>query len=258
MIYQDLYKHLEHKIGNKKNFDKLRPTEKESILKIAGVIAKVVGYENVEIESRGSDIFFEDSNKYYIEVKTPQFFKGDRGDDLSKSINKFWKKLLSFNPKTLTLALLKPNKNTEIINRPLSEKSEKPKGLLVMDSKFIPDQYIYRKLRTLLDKAASQLENIKGGRKIALIDLSYLFKANLATEQILYTLVKDIDILERVDGVSLFYRNQILNSEDNLPYTVGPTVLKKPWPASVLTRSLNPGKAAQNFPTIKILLMNVR
>ena len=229
MIYQDLYKHLEHKIGNKKNFDKLRSTEKESILKIAGVIAKVVGYENVEIESRGSDIFFEDSNKYYIEVKTPQFFKGDRGDDLRRSINKFWKKLSSFNPKTLTLALLKPNKNTEIINRPLSEKSEKPKGLLVMDSQFIPDENVYRKLRTLLDKAASQLEKIKGGLKIALIDLTYLFKANLATEKILYTIVKDIDILERVDDVSLFYHNQILNSEEILPFTIGPTVVKKPW-----------------------------
>ena len=226
MIYQDLYKRLEHKIGNKKTFDKLRPTEKESILKIAGVIAKVVGYDNVEIESRGSDIFFEDSNKYFLEVKTPQFFKGDRGDDLSRSINKFWKKLLS---KTLTLGFLKPNKNIEIISRPLSEKSEKPKGLLVMDSKFIPDKDIYRKLSTLLDKAASQLENIKGGRKIALIDLTYLFKANLAIEQVLYTIVKDTDILERVDGVSLFYHNQIRDSEDLLPFTIGPTVVKKPW-----------------------------
>lgn len=229
MIYQDLYKRLEPKIGNKKKFDKLRPTEKESILKIAGVIARVVGFENVEIESRGSDIFFEDSNEYYLEVKTPQFFKGDRGDDLSRSINKFWKKLSSFKRKTLTLALIKPNKNIEIINRQLSEESEKPKGLLVMDSKFVPDEDIYRKLNTLLDKAASQLENIKGGRKIALIDLTYLFKANLATEQILYMLVKDTDILERLDGVSLFYHNQILNSEDQLPYTIGPTVVKKPW-----------------------------
>lgn len=230
MIYQDLYKRFEHKIGSKKKFNNLPPTEKESILKIAGVIAKVVGYENVEIESRDTDIFFEDSNKYYLEVKTPQFFKGDRGDDLSRSINKFWKELLSSKPKTLTLAFLKPNKNIEIISRPLSENSsEKPMGLLEMDSKFIPDDDVYRKLSTLLDKAASQLENIKGGKKIALIDLTYLFKANLATEQILYTLVKDTDILERVDGVSLFYHNQILDSEDLLPFTIGPTVVKKLW-----------------------------
>lgn len=229
MIYQDLYKRLEHKIGNKKKFDNLRPTEKESILKIAGVIAKVVGYENVEIESRDTDIFFEDSNKYYLEVKTPQFFKGDRGDDLNRSINKFWKEQLSCKPKTLTLGFLKPNKKIEIINRQLSEKSEKPMGLLEMDSKFIPDEDVYRKLSTLLDKAASQLENISDGKRIALIDLTYLFKANLATEQILFMLVKDTDILERVDGVSLFYHNQILNSENPLPYMIGPTVIKKPW-----------------------------
>jgi len=226
MIYQDLYKHLEHKIGNKKRFNKLPPTEKESILKIAGVIAKVVGYENVEIESKGCDIFFEDSNKYYLEVKTPQFFKGDRGDDLRRNLNKFWKKLTS---KTLTLGFLKPNKIIEIISRPLSEKSEKPMGLLEMDSKFIPDEDVYRKLSTLLDKAASQLEDLKGGRRIALIDLTYLFKANLETEQILFTIIQDTDILERVDGVSLFYHNQILSSEDQLPYTIGPTVVKKPW-----------------------------
>ncbi len=226
MIYQDLYKRLEPKIGNKKKFDKLRPTEKESILKIAGVIVKVVGYENVEIESKGSDIFFEDSNKYYLEVKTPQFFKGDRGDDLRRSINQFWKKLTS---KTLTLGFLKPNRIIEIIRRPLSEKTEKPMGLLEMDSEFIPDEYVYRKLSTLLDKAASQLEDLKGGRKIALIDLTYLFKANLATEQILFTIVQDTDTLERIDGVSLFYHNQILDSEDQLPFAIGPTVVIKPW-----------------------------
>ncbi len=227
MIYKDLYRRFEHKIGKKKRFNKLRPTEKESILKIAGVIAKVVGYENVEIESRGCDIFFEDSNKYYLEVKTPQFFMGDRGDDLIRNINKFWKKLVSRN---LTLGFLKPNNVIKIIRRPLrGNPSEKPMGLLEMDSKFIPDEDVYRKLDALLDKAASQLENISGGKKIALIDLTYLFKANLATEQILYTLVKDTDILERIDGVSLFYHNQMLTSKDLLPFTIGPTVVKKPW-----------------------------
>lgn len=38
-------------------------------------------------------------------------------------------------------------------------------GLLEMDSKFIPDEDVYRKLRTLLDKAASQLEDLKSGSR---------------------------------------------------------------------------------------------
>lgn len=229
MIYKDIYKHLEQKIGSKKNFHNLPPTEKESILKIAGVIAKVVGYENVEIESRGCDIFFKDYDEYYLEVKTPQFFKGDRGDDLSKITNKFWNELKSYKPNTLTGGLIKPNKEIEIVTRTLSENSEKPKGLLVMDSQFIPDKHIYRKLGTLLDKAAKQLEEIDDGRKIALIDLTYLFKANLATDKILYELVKESDIMDRVDGVSLFYHNQVLSPIERLPFMIGPTVVKKQW-----------------------------
>ncbi len=230
MIYKDIYNRLEPKIGSKKKFHKLRPTEKESILKIAGVIAKIIGYEKIEIESRGCDIFFEDHDEYYLEVKTPQFFKGDRGDDLSKITNKFWNELKSYKPNMLTGGFIKPNKEIEIFTRTLSEKSEEPKGLLVMDSQFVPDKHIYRKLGTLLNKAAKQLEDIKEGWKIALIDLTYLFKANLAVEQILYELVKESDIMDRIDGVSLFYHNQVLNPIEILPFMIGPTVVKKLWP----------------------------
>jgi len=227
MIYQDVYKRLEHKIIYKKKFYNLNPTEKESILRIAGVIANVVGYENIEIESRDCDIYFEDHDDYYLEVKTPQFFKGDRGDDLNRITKKFWDEIKSYRPNTLTGGLIKPNNKLEIVTRKLSGNSEIPKALLVMDSQFNPDKNVYRKLGSFLDKAAKQLERIEGGRRIVLIDITYLFKANLPTEKILFELVKDIDIMERVDGVSLFYHNQLLNPTEKLPYMIGPTIVNK-------------------------------
>ncbi|MBD3211522.1 MAG: hypothetical protein GF311_02855 [Candidatus Lokiarchaeota archaeon] len=98
-----------------------------------------------------------------------------------------------------------------------------------MDSKFIQNKNIYHKLCSLLEKAASQLENLISGRKIALIDLIDLYKSNLATEQILSTSIKDNDILGRIDALSLLYHNQALNSEDQLPFLIGPTILVKSW-----------------------------
>lgn len=235
MIYKDLYRKFEDQIGSKKKFHNMPPTERESTLKIAGVIAKVVDVKNIEIEARDCDIFFEDHDEYYIEVKTPQFFKGDRGDDLSRTLSKFWDELKTYKSNTLLGGFVKPNNKLEIRSFTLNERSEKPKGLIEMDSKYIPDEDVFRHLYSLLEKAAGQLENIKNGRKIAIIDLTYLFKANLATEKILFELVKDGDILERIDAVSLCYHNQLLNSTDQLPFTIGPTVIRKstvtrgPW-----------------------------
>lgn len=229
MLIKELYKNLERQIINKKKFHKLRPAEKESTLKIAGVITNVVGKEHIEIETDECDIYFKDHDKYFLEVKTPQFFMGDRGDDFSRIINKNFSNLSSNAKRELLGIFVKPNKKVETLSYQLKEPSDFPKAVIGMDSKFIPDEQVYRKLDTILEKAASQLENLSDGRKIAIIDLVYLFRANFTTERVLFELVNNTDLLERINAVSLFYHDQRRNAYDPLPFTIGPTIMKKPW-----------------------------
>ena len=229
MLIKEIYRNLERQIINKKKFRILRPAEKESTLKIAGVIANVVDIEHIEIETDECDIYFKDHDKYYLEVKTPQFFKGDRGDYFSRITNKHLSNLTSNAQRELLGIFIKPNKKVETLSYQLKEPSDFPRTVIGMDSKFISDDQVYRKLDRLLEKAASQLENLSDGRKIAIIDLVYLFRANFTTERVLFELVNDTDFLERIDAVSLFYHDQGRNAHDPLPFTIGPIIMKKPW-----------------------------
>lgn len=229
MLIKDLYNKLEPQIINKKKFHKLRPAEQESTLRIAAVIARVVGRDSVEIETDECDIYFDNNDEYYLEVKTPQFFRGDRGDSFNRIKKNIFENLSSNAPRELVGYFIKPNKKVETESYQLSEPSDFPRAVIGMDSKFIPDKVVYRKLDSLLERAARQLEDLSDGRKIALIDLTYLFRANFTTEKVLFELVNDTDILERINAVGLFYHDQGRNNYDPLPYNIGPIIMKKRW-----------------------------
>lgn len=102
-----------------------------------------------------------------------------------------------------------------------------PMGVINFDSNFIPRKVIFKKFVRLLDKAATQIENLQGGKRMAVIDIGYNFTDIRISYEVLKEVAIDTDIMDRLDGISLFYLNQMDVNRVPVPFTLGPTIVNK-------------------------------
>ncbi len=213
--------------GSEKRFRGLTPEVKSSVLRISSNIAQVVGWDNIKVETEECDIFFKDKCDYYLEVKTPQLLKQDIGDrfkrinhKLMEIINSSRRKFLGFHIRENDIKIIEENR----IKIP---KHCQPIGVINFDSSFIPRDIIFKKFVGLLDKAATQIEDLQGGKRMAVIDIGYNFTDIYISFDVLKEVVIETDIMDRLDGISLFYLNQMEINKVPVPFTLGPTIVNK-------------------------------
>lgn len=213
--------------GSEKDFRSLSPEVKSSVLRISCKIAQIVGWDKIEVETEECDIFFKDGCNHYLEVKTPQFLKQDIGDrfkkinnNLMEIINTSRRKFLGFHFRENDIKIIEDSR----IKIP---KHCQPMGVINFDSNFIPRKVIFKKFVRLLDKAATQIENLQGGKRMAVIDIGYNFTDIRISYEVLKEVAIDTDIMDRLDGISLFYLNQVDVNRVPVPFTLGPTIVNK-------------------------------
>ena len=214
--------------GSRKKFNNLSFEVQSSALRISQKIANVVGWENIIIEKEECDIFFEDHFDYYIEIKTPQLFKQDFGDKLVRLNNELLE-IIDASKRPLVGIHVFNFKDLKIVTNtkiPV-ERDAKSFGIINYDSNLIPDELIFRKIDILLEGAAAQFEkkNVQGGKLWVIIDVTFNFVDIKRAFYNLKKVILDTDIMERIDGVSLFYLNQIKVNVEEVPFTIGPTIV---------------------------------
>ncbi len=215
------------KYGSEKKFRSLSPEVKSSVLRISYNIAQIVGWDNVEVETEECDIFFKDGCDHYLEVKTPQFLKQDIGDKFKKINNEIMEIISTSGRKFLGFHFRENDIKVIEDNRIKIPNHDQPMGVINFDSSFIPRRVIFNKFNQLLGKAATQIEHLQGGKRMVIIDLGYNFTDIRTSYEVLKEVVIDTDIMDRLDGISLFYFNQRDVNRVPVPFNLGPTIINK-------------------------------
>jgi hypothetical protein len=213
--------------GRRKKFFNLPIEIINSTLRLAYKISETVGWDKITVETKECDIYFKDHYNYYLELKTPQFFSQNIGDTFTR-LNKKWMDIINASKRRFIAIHIREN-DFKVIedSRIRLPKNSRPMGLLNFDSNFIPENNIYDLFERLIEKAASQIEDIEGGKRIAVIDTGY---SHISIDRASFTIKKiilDTDIMERIDGISVFYYNQFEFGKNPVPFTLAPTFLKE-------------------------------
>ena len=190
-----------------KKYSALPPKERSSVLRICRYIGDIIGYDSIRVESIDSDIEFEDREAYFLEVKTPIYFRGNHGDNHLRIMKEF-NDILESRRSRFVSGFIDNKNNLEVISdfKRRNIKNTDSTGNLMFEYTYISDKFIYRKLRDLIFDAADQLDKIDStGRKIIVIDISYLLLDSLRPrEQLQNWLELNPEISERVDGICIF------------------------------------------------------
>ena len=241
------------KIDKEKDFSNLPLEERLSILRICRYIGDILGYDSISVESQNSDIEFKDKEDYFLEVKTLFYFRGKYGDKHTRAMNKLMVELESRKSRFISGFVDRKN-NLEIIsdNKKRGIKNDYSTGNIMFEYKYISSKDIYGKLRTLINKAMDQLDNIDDpGRKIIAIDISYYLLDGLRLrKQLQEWLGLNPEIGERVDGICLFSLDHQRKGGLIYPLTISTQRLKECVKSKVFRQNIHHQDVRFNLQTI--------
>lgn len=128
---------------SKKKFHDLPIETIYSVLRIVYKISETVGLDNIIVETKECDIYFKDYYNYYLEVKTPQFFKQNIGDKFTR-LNNLWMDTINASRRKFMAIHVRENDYKVIEDSRIRlPKNNKTMGLINFDSNFIPENTIY-------------------------------------------------------------------------------------------------------------------
>ena len=144
-------------VDNLGGFNRLKPQEKESVLRICRYIGDLIGYDTIRIETQNTDIEFKDRDNYYLEVKTLFYFRGKYGDAYRRIMRELIDILES--RKNRFISCFVENDELRIIsdNKRLDIKDKSSIGNVMFSHNHITSKDLYRKLWDLIDDASDQL-----------------------------------------------------------------------------------------------------
>ncbi|MCW3130204.1 MAG: hypothetical protein N2V75_08930 [Methanophagales archaeon] len=228
------------KVGKLTKFKGYHYFVQSSILQIAENIGNIVGFDSVTIEpnvsSGDADIRFIDDAVYYLQVKSPLFFKqkyGSKFTDISKEFDRILSKSRSrfavgyaTGSSSATGSSLIPI-HVEDIHKPGRRASL---GILVYDTSFVLTSDIVRKVEDMSYDANKQLGKIQEKSwKIFILDIThYPARGNLDFYYLLANIFwPNPNVFKAIDGIGLFSWNPAQRSDYTLPSTIIPILLKK-------------------------------
>ncbi|KKN16665.1 hypothetical protein LCGC14_0973630 [marine sediment metagenome] len=218
-----------------------------STLNLAENIGLQCGYENTNIEPHlnegDADIKFYDEENHFLQVKCPKLFAiYSHGQDLIRFTNRFCKEVLSKSDSKFAVAYINENGYYKLFSKEINKPSMKASLGVVLYDAFFPSQgHIVDKLMSYIEKAYTQLKNIKEiGKKIILLDITFYPRASLHIYRALKWIYTELlqKKSNKIDGIAMFSWDPLNVVNDSIKSTIIPVVLNE---------NVNSGVFKQNF-----------
>lgn len=217
------------KIGKMKKFREYDPFTQSSILQIAENVGNIVGLDSVTIEPGSGDIRFIDEDVYYLEVKSPSFFKSKYGGILVDAEKDFLR-ILGRSKSRFAVAYSLGSSLIPIHVEDVNKGGRRASlGIHAIDTSFVPTPDVIRKLEDVLFLSNKQLGRIgEKAWKIFVLDITQ-YPARGSSD--FRNLVSNAfwcnrGHLKAIDGIALFAWNPAQRDSHTLPSSLIPVALK--------------------------------
>lgn len=200
-----------------------------SILQIAENIGNILEFDCVTIEpnlpSGDADIKFIDDDVYYLQVKSPLFFRSKYGHKFS-DISKEFNRILTNSKSRFAVGYVVGSSLIPIYVKDVNKPGKRVSlGILAYNPLFVPTSDIVRKMEDMLYEANNQLGEIQEKSwKIFILDVThYPTRGNLDFYNLLAKISKQ-NTFKSIDGIGLFSWNLAKRNDYTLPSTIIPVL----------------------------------